>query len=84
LARARDRGGLGRRARRRRRDRRLRPLDQSEIEQEFFDTFDYTTNRAAWTEDHRDAYDLDVWPPVQGESATAAETIGAASWSRCG
>jgi hypothetical protein len=34
------------------------PLDHSEVEERFLDTFDYSAERAAWIEQHRDAFDL--------------------------
>jgi hypothetical protein len=34
------------------------PLDPSELEEQFLRTFDYSAERAAWTEAHRDAFDL--------------------------
>jgi hypothetical protein len=34
------------------------PLDQSEIEEQFLPTFDYSPERAAWTEERRDLFDL--------------------------
>ena len=34
------------------------PLEKSEIEEQFLPTFDYSPARAAWTESHRDAFDL--------------------------
>lgn len=32
------------------------PLDQSEVEEEFLPTLDYTTERAGWVDEHRDAF----------------------------
>ena len=34
------------------------PLEHSERDEEFLETFDYATGRAAWIEAHRDAFDL--------------------------
>lgn len=34
------------------------PLDRSEIEERFLPTFDYSPERAGWTEAHRDTFDL--------------------------
>jgi hypothetical protein len=34
------------------------PLDQSEIEEQFLKTFDYSPRRAAWVDAHRDAFGL--------------------------
>jgi len=52
------------------------PLDHSEVDEAFFETFDYSSDRAAWVEAHREAFDLydlyDLVPtPVGGRrSAT--------------
>lgn len=45
-------------------------------EQEFLDPFDYTTDRAAWMEDHSDAYDLDVCSRVQASPLRPRERSG--------
>jgi hypothetical protein len=34
------------------------PLHPSELEERFLPTLDYSPERAAWTEAHRDAFDL--------------------------
>lgn len=34
------------------------PLDHSELDEGFLATFDYARDQAAWTEEHRDAFDL--------------------------
>lgn len=34
------------------------PLDHSEVEEQFLESFDYSPLRAAWVEGHRDAFDL--------------------------
>jgi hypothetical protein len=34
------------------------PLDHSEVEQQFLESFNYSPVRAAWVEGHRDAFDL--------------------------
>lgn len=34
------------------------PLDHSEVDETFLETFDYSSDRAAWVEAHRDAFDL--------------------------
>jgi hypothetical protein len=34
------------------------PLDHSELEEQFLETFDYSEERAPWVEGHRDAFDL--------------------------
>ena len=34
------------------------PLDVSELEDGFLPTFDYSTARAAWLEEHREEYEL--------------------------
>ncbi|MGZ4335115.1 MAG: hypothetical protein ACXVRJ_12720 [Gaiellaceae bacterium] len=56
------------------------PLDHSEVEEEFLDTFDYTADRAALMENHRDGYDLDVWPRARaspsGRRASAGRRAG--------
>lgn len=34
------------------------PLDHGDLDQEFLGAFDYSSERAAWVEAHRDAFDL--------------------------
>jgi len=34
------------------------PLHHSEVDEGFLETFGYSTERAAWVEQHRDAFDL--------------------------
>jgi hypothetical protein len=34
------------------------PLDHSELDEAFLETFDYSPDRAPWVEAHRDAFDL--------------------------
>jgi hypothetical protein len=34
------------------------PLDHSEIDEQFLPTLDYSVDRAAWVDAHRDAFDL--------------------------
>jgi hypothetical protein len=35
------------------------PLDHSEVDEQFLEGLYYSTDRAAWIEAHRDAFDLD-------------------------
>lgn len=34
------------------------PLDHSELDEKFLEAFDYSPDRSAWIEEHRDAFDL--------------------------
>lgn len=43
------------------------PLGHSEVDETFVEAFDYSSDRAAWVEAHRDAFDLHLVPKLVGE-----------------
>jgi hypothetical protein len=52
------------------------PLDASELEDEFLPTFDYSSERAAWADQHRQAFEL--YRPIPVRIATPPAPRGTA------
>ena len=55
------------------------PLDASELEEEFLPTFDYSSERAAWVDEHRQ--DFELYRAIVADVAGSGDAEGAARTS---